>query len=143
VGFALGPAGLGWFKDDVSRAEFRALVDLTLALILFSDVANSNLSVLRKQWQLPTRMLMIGLPGAIGLGIASATWIFDFLTIYEAAILAATDAALGVLNEDLPGGAPIVMVVICTVGLSLIAHGISANPLAAWIARKEEARGAE
>ncbi len=29
------------------------------------------------------------------------------------------------------------VMVVCTVGLSLVAHGISANPLANWIAGKE------
>ena len=44
-----------------------------------------------------------------------------------------------VLNENLPGGHYLAFVVICTVGLSLIAHGVSANPLSQWIARKEGA----
>ena len=56
-GLALGPLGLGWFKDDVERTELRVLVDLTLALILFSDAANSNLSVLRRQWQLVVKLI--------------------------------------------------------------------------------------
>ena len=33
VGLLLGPLGLGLFKNDVSRDQFRVLVDLTLALI--------------------------------------------------------------------------------------------------------------
>ena len=49
VGLVFGPLGLGWFKDDVSRVEFRILVDLTLALILFIDAANADISVLRRQ----------------------------------------------------------------------------------------------
>ena len=99
LGLAFGPLGLGWFEGDLSRAEFRVLVELTLALILFGDAATSNLAVLRTQWQLPTRMLAIGLPGAVGLGMATAAWLFDALTFFEAAMvgtmLAATDAALG------------------------------------------------
>ncbi len=109
TGLVLGPLGFGLFKDDVSQIEFRMLVDLTLALILFIDASNADTSILRSQWKIPTRMLAIGLPGAIGLGIVAAVWLLDGLTFFEAAILAtmlaATDAALGkavVSNEAVP-----------------------------------------
>jgi NhaP-type Na+/H+ or K+/H+ antiporter len=109
VGLALGPMGLGWFQDDITRGEFHTLVDLTLALILFIDAANANLPELRRHWRLPARMLGIGLPGAILLGALLATVLFDVLSFFEAAILgtmlAATDAALGkavVTNESVP-----------------------------------------
>lgn len=109
VGSLLGPMGFGLFKDDVSQIEFRMLVDLTLALILFIDASNADMSILRRQWKIPSRMLAIGLPGAIGLGIVAGAWLLDGLTIIEAAILAtmlaATDAALGkavVSNEAVP-----------------------------------------
>ena len=109
TGLMLGPLGLGWFKDDVSQVEFRMLVDLTLALILFIDAANADMSTLRRQWRIPTRMLGLGLPGAIALGFIIAAWLFDNLTVYEAAMLAtmlaATDAALGkavVSNPTVP-----------------------------------------
>jgi len=45
--------------------------------------------------------------------------------------------AIIVFEENLPGSSYIVLVVACTVGLSLVAHGITANPLARWIAGKE------
>ena len=99
AGFLLGPMVLGLFSGDVSRSEIRTIADLTLALILFSDAANSNLKTLRQQIQIPARMLLIGLPGVMALGFAAAYLLFDELTIFEAAIigtmLAATDAALG------------------------------------------------
>jgi NhaP-type Na+/H+ or K+/H+ antiporter len=53
--------------------------------------------------------------------------------------LASIVFAIIVLNENLPGGHYLAIVVTCTVGLSLIAHGVSANPLSQWIARKEGA----
>lgn len=109
IGLVLGPLGLGWFADDVSRVQLRVLVDLTLALILFSDAANAELSVLRRQIKIPARMLLFGLPGAIVLGFGVAAVLFGHLTLYEAAILgtmlAATDAALGkavITNESVP-----------------------------------------
>jgi NhaP-type Na+/H+ or K+/H+ antiporter len=36
-----------------------------------------------------------------------------------------------VLHENLPGGGTMVITVVCTVALSIVAHGISANPLIA------------
>jgi len=106
VGLVVGPFGLGWFKGDISRDVYRVLVDLTLTLVLFIDAANADISVLRRQVALPTRMLLLGLPGTILLGFFFAWVLFDGLTLYEMAILAtmlaATDAALGkpvVTNE--------------------------------------------
>ena len=47
--------------------------------------------------------------------------------------LASIVFAIMVLEAKLPGSPFIAIVVVCTVLLSLIAHGISANPLARWI----------
>ncbi|MCF6263214.1 MAG: cation:proton antiporter [Xanthomonadales bacterium] len=109
VGFSLGPYGLGWFKGDATSADLRLLADLTLALILFTDAANSDLATLKRQFRIPSRMLMLGLPGVIALGIVTALLMFDFLSLFEAAILgtmlAATDAALGkavITNKVVP-----------------------------------------
>lgn len=52
--------------------------------------------------------------------------------------LASIVFAIIVLNTDLPGAKLIVMVVACTVILSLIAHGITARPLVKWIGRKNQ-----
>jgi NhaP-type Na+/H+ or K+/H+ antiporter len=41
-----------------------------------------------------------------------------------------------VLNKNLPGGDTMAMVVVCTVFFSLVAHGISANPLAKYLAKQ-------
>ena len=49
AGIALGPSGLEWFHADVSRSQFQVLVDLTLALILFTDASNSNFNRSRKE----------------------------------------------------------------------------------------------
>jgi len=109
AGLLLGPLGMGWFKDDVSQVEFRVLVDLTLALVLFIDAANSDTTTLRKHFKVPARMLLLGLPGAIALGFGVAFVLFDNISMFEAAILgtmlAATDAALGkavITNKDVP-----------------------------------------
>jgi len=99
LGYLLGPMALGWFSGDNSRQDLRLLADFTLTLCLFTDAANADLSTLKRRFGLPTRMLLLGLPGAIVLGFLAALLIFEQLTLFEAAILgtmlAATDAALG------------------------------------------------
>ncbi|SHH94200.1 cation:proton antiporter [Ferrimonas marina] len=109
AGFVLGPVGLGWFDGDVAREELKLLTDLTLALILFTDAANADLTTLRRRFTLPLRMLLLGLPGVILLGFVLALWLFDALSPLQAAVLAtmlaATDAALGKAvfsNPDVP-----------------------------------------
>lgn len=109
AGFLMGPLGLGWFSDDVSNTDFRVFADLTLALILFIDAANADLSILKHQMRIPFRMLVFGLPGVIALGTVLASLLFTELTLFEAAILgtmlAATDAALGkavITNQNVP-----------------------------------------
>jgi NhaP-type Na+/H+ or K+/H+ antiporter len=109
AGLVMGPLGLAWFDGDVSRTELRVLADLTLALILFIDAANADLGILKRQYRLPSRMLLFGLPGVIFLGTISAALLFDILSLFEAAalgtMLAATDAALGkgvITNQAVP-----------------------------------------
>lgn len=94
-----------WFEGAILRHQLRIFADMTLVLILFSDDANVELSVLRSKLKIPARMLLVGLPGVIG------------------------------LDSELPGGEVIALVVIQTVFLSLFIHGITARPLSAWISR--------
>lgn len=109
AGIIMGPMALGWFEGGEVREELRLLADLTLALILFVDAANADLVILRNRYQIPLRMLLLGLPGVIFLGFGVALVMFDALTLFEAAILAtmlaATDAALGkavITNQSVP-----------------------------------------
>ena len=109
AGFLMGPFGFGWLKGDATSDDLRTLADLTLALILFIDAANADTAILKRQFRIPSRMLILGLPGVIALGFGLAVLMFDGLSLYEAAILAtmlaATDAALGkavITNKAVP-----------------------------------------
>jgi NhaP-type Na+/H+ or K+/H+ antiporter len=108
-GWLIGPLALGLFDLEVTRHELRALAEVTLAVLLFTDAANLDLAVLRRAIGLPQRLLLIGLPLTILLGFATGVALFESLTLIEAAILAAmlapTDAALGaavVSDERVP-----------------------------------------
>ena len=61
-GLLIGPVGLDLIHFEVDREAIKVLAELTLALVLFIDAANADLSVLRKTKALPIRLLLIGLP---------------------------------------------------------------------------------
>lgn len=98
-GLLIGPAFLGWITLDVEDEIIRLLAEFTLILVLFTDASRINLDSLRREHNLPVRMLAIGLPLTIIAGTLTALVLFNTLDIWEAAligaILAPTDAALG------------------------------------------------
>ena len=98
-GLICGPYGLGILNMETGDIEMRAIVDVTLALILFIDAANADLAILRFNVKIPGRMLIIGMPLVILLGVVAGWYLFPDMAIFElcilATILAATDAALG------------------------------------------------
>ena len=108
-GFLIGPHGLDWLRLSLDAEGLRVLAEITLALVLFTDAASSDLGVLRQRIVLPRRLLLIGLPLTILLGFGAGVLLFDGLSVFEIAILATmlapTDAALGkavVTNESVP-----------------------------------------
>ena len=108
-GLLAGPVGIGVLYLDVRNVELRVVADLTLALVLFIDAANADLATLRSHATIPRRMLLIGLPLCIALGVGTGLVIFPDISFYEicilATMLAATDAALGkgvVTNKAVP-----------------------------------------
>lgn len=83
---------------------------LALILILFSDASRINLGLFKTEQDLPKRLLGVGLPLTIFLGVFMGVMIFTELPLWQAAILATilapTDAALAqaVINsERVPG----------------------------------------
>jgi sodium/hydrogen antiporter len=77
----------------------KALAEITLVLVLFSDASRVGLRDLRADMGLCLRLLGIGLPLTIGLGTLLALGLFNGMGIWLAllvgAALAPTDAALG------------------------------------------------
>jgi sodium/hydrogen antiporter len=99
AGVILGPSGLGLVEFGLDEHTVLLLGEIALAIVLFADAAETNLSLLRQNEGLPLRLLGIGMPLTIALGTIIAALVLTDLAFWEAAIvgtvLAPTDAALG------------------------------------------------
>jgi NhaP-type Na+/H+ or K+/H+ antiporter len=109
VGFILGPDVLGVLHIDISGQGLRLLAEATLAMVLFTDAANADFDIVRRNIGIPERLLLIGLPLTIVLGFLVALILLPRIAALEMALLAAmlapTDAALGkpvVTNSAVP-----------------------------------------
>jgi NhaP-type Na+/H+ or K+/H+ antiporter len=82
-----------------SSETVRAVAELTLALVLFSDASSVDLGALRRDTGVPARLLFLGLPLTIALGCGVALLVLPgvdgWLALLIAASVAPTDAALG------------------------------------------------
>src|SRR6185295_9984157 len=98
-GLVVGPQVLDGIDLASSGSTVRALAEATLALVLFTDASRIDLGVLRRTFDVPVRLLGLGLPLTILLGAMAAAAVFGELSVEEAVILAVvlapTDAALG------------------------------------------------
>src|SRR5215212_5737352 len=87
AGIVLGPVGLGLVDFTLDDHTVLLLGEITLAIVLFTDAARTNLSTLRQNEGLPLRLLGIGMPLTTGLGTAAAALLLTDLTFWEAAIV--------------------------------------------------------
>ena len=98
-GLAAGAGGFNIANISVDHSAIHFVAELTLILVLFTDAARIDFTRLRRDHNLPVRMLLIGLPLAIAGGTLIAAGMFPEFLFWEAALLAAllapTDAALG------------------------------------------------
>jgi NhaP-type Na+/H+ or K+/H+ antiporter len=109
VGMIAGPIGLGYLKEGIQAPLVRVLAEVTLVLVLFVDATTINLPSLIRERGVPFRLLLIGLPLTMLLGLLSAMVFFPGVNIWALAlmafILSPTDAALGqpvVTNPAVP-----------------------------------------
>ena len=135
-----------------SHELVKALAEITLVLVLFSDASRVRLRDLHTDLGLCLRLLGIGLPLTIGLGLLLAVALFSGMSIWLAllvgAALAPTDAALGagvMVNPAVPArirrllnvesglndgiATPVVLVAIA--GAATAEHAASVGPGAA------------
>ncbi|GIC78824.1 sodium:proton antiporter [Moritella sp. F3] len=99
LGLIFSPFGLNITAVEIDAEFVTVLVEIALVLVLFSDAALLDLKLLRRSWQIPARLLFIGLPLTIITGTAVAVWLFPeqplTYMILLALLLTPTDAALG------------------------------------------------
>jgi sodium/hydrogen antiporter len=99
LGLLIGQGGLQLADFRIDHGMIHLLAEITLVMVLFSDAARIDLVLLRRDHNLPIRMLAVGMPLTIVLGAAAALLILPGFSFWEAALLAAilapTDAALG------------------------------------------------
>ena len=99
-GLLLSSAALGLIEEvNITNEVIKVLAEITLALVLFTDASRIQLKRLRQGYNLPLRLLGLGLPLTIVFGMILALFLFPSLNIWSAAVLATiltpTDAALG------------------------------------------------
>lgn len=94
---------------DVELTSFQIYIELTLALILFSDAAKTKLAVLTHSYAYPLLLLLVALPITFALGSLLGSLLFTELPFLHIALLAIiltpTDAALSssfIENSKIP-----------------------------------------
>ena len=99
-----------WHVDlSLESEQVRTLIEVTLAVVLFSDASSVGVRWFQSDWRYPLRLLTIGLPLTVLLGVVVARLLFPGVDIWllaaVAAALAPTDAALGasiIADERIP-----------------------------------------
>jgi sodium/hydrogen antiporter len=76
IGLLVGPRVLDELDLASTSSTVQTLAEATLALVLFSDASRINLRELRRDANVPVRLLGIGLPLTIVLGALAAVPIF-------------------------------------------------------------------
>ena len=100
-GLLISSSALGLIqKVEITNETIAIIAEITLAVILFTDASRIQLKLLRREYNLPLRLLGIGLPMTIVFGTLFALILFSGqLDLWSAAalatILSPTDAALG------------------------------------------------
>lgn len=109
LGIIAGPLAFNFFDSGMNEEGYKTLAEVALALMLFTDASNTNFRVLEHNYATPMRLLFIGLPLTIILGLLAGKFVFNGFAWIELAILATilapTDAALGnavVTNRAVP-----------------------------------------
>lgn len=94
---------------DVSSSAVQHLLQLTLALILFTDATEISLRRLRSAGHLPLRLLLVAFPLTVAAGLVAGAALFPHAGVWVialvAAALTATDASLAsvlVRDERIP-----------------------------------------
>lgn len=87
------------WREGINATFVEPIAQLTLILVLFIDASTLDLKALMKDRRLPMRLLFIGLPITMVLGVLLALPLFPDIELWPlilmAVVLSPTDAALG------------------------------------------------
>ena len=99
VGILVSFFSFDLLQEGTKAPYVKILAEVTLMILLFVDASTLNLQRLRKERQLPLRLLGIGLPITMVVGFLAAIVLFPsepyWVLLLMALILSPTDAALG------------------------------------------------
>jgi sodium/hydrogen antiporter len=105
VGLLLGLLATEFSDDNIGGEGLRLVGEVALVLCLFTDASRIDIRSIRGTASLPARLLLIGLPLTIALGVAFALVLLPGIGLTAAfllaVLLAPTDAGLGaaVVND--------------------------------------------
>jgi len=109
AGVLASPLGLDLFDVKAESEGVQLIAEITLILILFTDASTIDLQRLKMDYGVPLRLLGIGLPLTMVLGMIAALVLYPGMSLWLIAlmafILSPTDAALGqavVTSEKVP-----------------------------------------
>jgi len=109
IGISLSPLGFDLISISLNSQIVKLVAEIALVIVLFSDSSSLDLKNFRTNWQIPARLLFIGLPLTIALSSYVATFVFPnepFIYLFMMAlVLSPTDAALAkavVTQESVP-----------------------------------------
>lgn len=97
-GVVLGPFGFKLIEGATDTASFTVVAQLALTVILFNQAAQLDLSSAILRRDITFRLLIVGIPLALGLGTLTALLVLPVMPLWEAvclaAIVAPTEVAL-------------------------------------------------
>lgn len=96
----LGPYGFDVIDIGTDAAGFTIVAQLALTVILFNQAAQLDLSAVLRRGGVTFRLLVIGIPLALGLGILTALVVLPVMPLWEAVVLAAIVAPTEVALID-------------------------------------------
>ncbi|MCW2513269.1 MAG: hypothetical protein JWR11_2311 [Mycobacterium sp.] len=100
LGMLLGPFGFAVLDGGPDAASFNTLAQLALTVILFNQAVELDMAAVVRRRGLTFRLLAIGIPLAIGLGVVTALLVLPVMPLWEAVCLAAVVAPTEVALID-------------------------------------------
>ena len=84
LGFIAGASGLGLLDVSLESAVAERVTELALVFLLFSDSARIDLGSLRRELGWPSRLLLVGLPLTMVLGLGAGLLVFPGMAVASA-----------------------------------------------------------